>query len=55
MPTIPSRLTHRVPAENAGESYRALDLVKNTFANIEQFCGIATRHCKLEATFSAIL
>ena len=37
------------------ELYKARHLVENVFADLKQFRGIATRYCKLAATFTAML
>ena len=36
-------------------AYNARHLVENAFADLKQFRGIATRYCKLAATFTAML
>ena len=35
-------------------AYQARHLVENTFADLKQFRGIATRYCKLAATYLAL-
>ena len=36
-------------------AYQARHLVENTFADLKQFRGIATRYCKLAATYLALV
>ena len=36
-------------------AYQARHLVENTFADLNQFRGIATRYCKLAATYLALV
>lgn len=36
-------------------AYRARHLVENTFADLKQFRGVATRYCKLATTYTALV
>ena len=36
-------------------AYQARHLVENTFADLKQFRGIATRYCKLAVTYLALV
>ena len=36
-------------------AYQARHLVENTFADLKQFRGIATRYCKLATTYLALV
>lgn len=51
--TIPSTRSRRQPIPYDEESCKARHLVENLFADLKQFRGIATRYCKLAATFRA--
>ena len=53
--TIPPRSNRRVSPTYDAVSYKARHLVENAFANVKQFRGIATRYCKLAATFCGML
>lgn len=55
IPTIPSRSNRREPVGYDVWSYKARHLVENAFADVKQFRGIATRYCKLEATFAGMM
>ena len=55
IPTIPPRSNRREPVYYDVWSYKARHLVENAFADVKQFRGIATRYCKLEATFAGML
>ena len=55
IPTIPSRSNRLTPVHYDVESYKARHLVENAFADVKQYRGIATRYCKLEATFAGML
>ena len=50
----PTRNWNRPPYYNK-ESYRSRHLVENLFADLKQFRGIATRYCKLDCRFKALL
>ncbi len=52
---IPAQSNRRNPAGYDTEAYKARHLVENTFADLKQFRGIATRYCKLAATYTALI
>ena len=51
----PPKSNRRHPAEYDEESYRGRHIVENSFVDVKQFRGIATRYCKYAETFCAAL
>ena len=54
-PVIPYRKTAVEPQPVDMELYKARHLVENAFADLKHFRGVATRYCKLAATFTSML
>ena len=52
---IPSTRSRKIPIPHDEQAYKSRHLVENAFADLKQFRGIATRYCKLAATFTALL
>lgn len=52
---IPSTRSRKVPYPCDMQAYKARHLVENSFADLKQFRGIATRYQKLASTFLSML
>lgn len=52
---IPARVNRNNPAWHDQNVYRVRHFVENRFAVLKEFRGIATRYCKLAATYRANL
>jgi len=52
---IPARSNWINPPPHDERAYKARHVVENSFADLKHFRGIATRYCKLKATFVALL
>lgn len=52
---IPARSNWINPPPHDKQAYKARHVVENSFADLKHFRGIATRYCKLKATFVALL
>lgn len=53
-PVIPVTKNWNDPPPLDLDTYKARHLVENAFADLKRFRGIATRYCKLIATFTAL-
>lgn len=53
-PVIPSKSNRREPRDYDGDLYKLRHLVENTFLQLKQWRGVATRYAKRGASFLAI-
>ncbi len=54
-PVIPARSNWVNPPPHDAQVYKARHIVENSFADIKQYRGIATRYHKLKVTFTAMV
>lgn len=52
---IPPKSNRRFPAEFDQETYKWRHLIENFFQKIKEYRGIATRFCKTDTSYSALI
>jgi transposase len=52
---IPPKSNRRFPAEFDKETYKWRHLIENFFQKIKEYRGIATRFCKTDTSYSALI
>jgi transposase len=52
---IPPKSNRRFPAEFDQETYKWRHLIENFFQKIKEYRGIATRFCKTDASYNALI
>ena len=52
---IPPKSNRRFPAEFDRDTYKWRHLIENFFQKIKEFRGIATRFCKTDTSYSALI
>lgn len=52
---IPPKSNRRFPAEFDKETYKWRHLIENFFQKIKEYRGIATRYCKTDTSYTALI
>ena len=55
IPTIPPRKNRKDDISYNEQSYKGRHIIENSFVDVKQFRGIATRYCKLAVTYEGLL